>query len=174
MTNDVTYCNNYDYTNYKEEYQSFLQENGPYRYHISITLMRNYTERQLVKRINFLLKVLSRNIFNNRKNEILLEGFCCIESSSSGSRCSKHCHILVKDHNKLDSDSFTEIFYKSLDRVKVRIHGNYINKAEFDHECVKVISIYDEEPLIDYVTDEFWKDKDGNFIKPIYKYGLLI
>lgn len=83
--------------------------------------------------------------------------------------------MLINDHPKLDAARpFKEIFYDSLKQVKVKVHGDYIDKYEFDEECVKVISIYDEEPLIDYVTDEFWKDKAGNFIKPIYKYGLVI
>lgn len=175
MISDITYCNNCDYADYKKEYQRFLQENGPYKFHISITLTRDYKETQLVKRINFLLKVLSRNIFNNRKNEILLTGFCCVESSSAASRCNKHCHILLNDHQMLEyKRPFIDIFYECLERVKVQINGRFIDKCEFDKKCVEVISVYDEVPLIDYVTDEFWKDKNGNFIKPIYKNGLLI
>ena len=89
--------------------------------------------------------------------------------------CGQHCHILVNDHAKLDLRSpFEESFYKSIDKVKMLIHGRYVQTPEFSRQCVRVIPIYDIDPLVGYVTDEFWKSVDGDFIKPIYKHGLVM
>ncbi len=164
-----------EYTKLKTEYQKFIGNNGPYKYFISATLSRDYNEHQLYSRINFLLKVLSRNIFNSKKNHILLEGFCFIESSGIAARCSKHFHLIIKDNIKLDyKKPFADTFLDSVDRVKVMINGDYIQANEFSRKCFCVEYVTEQKHLIEYLTDEFYKDKNGNFIKPIDKNGLVV
>ena len=77
--NNITTEYNLTYSNIKDQYQEFVDKNGPYKYFVTITLSRDYNQYQLYDRVNFLLKALSRNIFNSKKNEILLSGFCFIE-----------------------------------------------------------------------------------------------
>lgn len=173
--NNITTEYNLTYSNIKDQYQEFVDKNGPYKYFVTITLSRDYNQYQLFDRVNFLLKALSRNIFNSKKNEILLSGFCFIESSGNASRCGKHIHMIIKDNIKLDAKKpFEDTFYDSVDRVKVMINGDYIQKNEFDRACICVEPVTDQKHLIEYLTDEFWKDKDGNFIKPIDKNGLVV
>lgn len=173
--NNLTTEYNSEYTKLKTEYQKFIGDKGPYRYFVSVTLSRDYNEQQLYDRINFLLKVLSRNIFNSKKNHILLEGFCFIESSGKAARCGKHFHIIIKENIKLDyKKPFVDTFLDSVDRVKVMINGDYIQVNEFSRKCISIEYVTDQKPLIGYLTDEFYKDKNGNFIKPIDKYGLVV
>ena len=161
--------------NSKEAYQDFIDNHGPYKYFISITPSRNYTEQQLYRKINFLLKVLSRNIFNSKKTDIFLKGFCIFESSSAGSRCTKHIHIIIKDDSRLDlKKPFIDTFTESINRLKVMINDNYTSANDFSKECYDVKPIYDQKHLIGYLTDEFWKDRNGDFIKLIHNTGLVI
>lgn len=175
MNNKITdeyHCDNNELIS---EYQKFIFDKRPYKYHITISFMRNYKLCEMYKRLNFLFKVLSRNIYNNNKSEILLQGFCFIESSNGTSRCSKHCHILIKDDPKLDATiPFEDNFYKSLERVKIIINGQCIDKPEIVKECVCIQPVDDVVPLIKYVTKEFWNDPSGDFIKMIDKHGIVV
>ena len=166
--------NDFKITKNKMIYYDFIKQNGPYRYHITITFSYKYRYEDLFKKIEFFIKVLNRNIFNNRNNKILLDGFCFFETSSSSSRCSHHCHILIKNNIRInDSDLFKQKVFNSLNFIKIIVNNIITRKNEISDKCVYVSNVYEEDGVILYLLDELWKDKDGNFIKPISVNGLI-
>lgn len=166
--------NNFKITKNKMIYYDFIKRNGPYRYHITITFSYKYRYEDIFKKIEFFIKVLNRNIFNNRNNKIILDGFCFFETSSNSSRCSHHCHILIKNNIRIyESETFKQNVFKSLNFLKLIVNNITTTKNEISDKCVYVSDIYDEDGVILYLLDELWRDKEGNFIKPISANGLV-
>jgi hypothetical protein len=107
---------------------------------------------QAIDDVNFLLKVLNRELFNHdygRDPQVGLTGMCICEPHMKGKgfHGQLHFHILLDDNPALkDVDEFKKLVYKQMLRVKR--NGLRI----FTKKTVDVQEIEDIEELADYLT----------------------
>jgi hypothetical protein len=83
--------------NYKEAWNQFIQDHGPYKYHFTITFNTHLSDDESFKSMVFYLHLLNQKIFGARykKNNQHLEGFIFAESHIDGDT---HYHLLLKDN----------------------------------------------------------------------------
>lgn len=83
--------------NYKEIWNQFIEEHGPYKFHLTITFTTKISDDTAYKSLLFYLHLLNQKVFGSRykKKGLHIEGFVFAESHKDGTT---HYHSLLKDN----------------------------------------------------------------------------
>ena len=107
--------------NYKEAWNQFIQEQGSYQYHLTITFNTKISDNIAYKSMMFNLHLLNQKIFGSRykKKGLHIEGFIFAEAHKDGNT---HYHLLLLDNelfNVADKSSLEEHVNNSMGKVKL-------------------------------------------------------
>lgn len=123
----------------------------------------------MIKRLN--------KVFSNRKKDVTnINGFAFIEDHIFRYPRIPHIHVLIKDNDSFKEYgkmTFPEHLYKKIDSIGKYVHSNSINyKRTMTVGGCDVVSIYDENTLIDYLLKKLNYNINTDFIKPLSKNGI--
>lgn len=105
----------------KQVWNQFIEEQGPYQYHLTITFNTQISDNIAYKSMMFYLHLLNQKIFGSRykKKGLHVEGFIFAESHIDGST---HYHMLLKDNalfRVAEKPSLKDHVYGLLPNVKL-------------------------------------------------------
>jgi len=164
----------------RSDWNKYLLDAGPYRYHITITLRQGkyrLPDAEAFSSLNFLLHILNRQIFGSsyKKRNQYLTGFAFAERHQTEGL---HFHLLIKNHPKLDQPdkpSLKEHLFANLNKVKKSDYKKGGTSYELlDPLGIRIQDVYCDEEIVDYLTKTMkGKNKNnGDFIVPLSKEGL--
>ncbi len=142
---------------YKEAWSQFIQEQGSYQYHMTITFNTKISDNIAYKSMMFYLHLLNQKIFGSRykKKGLHIEGFIFAESHKDETT---HYHLLLEDN---------ALFHVE-DKPSLEEHANNLmSKVKLGNSNRQIISpvgvhfgVVEDNGIIEY------------FIKSMKRYGL--
>lgn len=132
---------------YKEAWSQFIQDKGPFQYHLTTTFNTKISDNIAYKSMMFYLHLLNQKIFGSRykKKGLHIEGFIFAESHKDGTT---HYHLLLEDNELFhvaDKPSLQEHVNNSIVKVKL---GNS-NRQIISPVGVRLDEVYSSD-IIEY------------------------
>lgn len=140
---------------YRDLMMKRIEDNAPYACMLTINFAHPYSDADLLKSMNELVKRLNRAVLGRSARKFHLHGVCSVEVCRDGGRLHGclHFHFLIKPNHRLNCDNAVDVLLPKVIKI-IRELTDHNGRSISNQKLVKVSPYAGVGCLPSYLTKE--------------------